>query len=247
MINNNWVLWNEFSPLKTDEVHVWCADLVLPEEKIEQLFNLLSADERQRAQRFYFPRDRARFIAARAILRKLLSQYSQISAEQLQFQYNAHGKPELIQAPNLQFNLSHANTKALIAVTYAPTVGVDVEYCEKELDIEGIAERFFTANEYQIIKNLTGSAKKQAFFTGWVRKEAFLKALGEGLAYSLAKVEVTLLPHEPARIIALYDAAQSSADWSMFVLPKITGYAAALVVKQAALKVITRQWDFCMG
>src|ERR1017187_1586761 len=106
--------------LVANEVHVWSVDLALSAEAVAALFKVLNKDEQARAERFHFPHDRARFIAARGSLRKLLSAYTPLAPEQLQFNYNAYGKPDLIQAPGLQFNLSHANTQGLIAITLAP-------------------------------------------------------------------------------------------------------------------------------
>lgn len=245
MINTtNWPLLNKPQPLEKNEVHIWRANLELPEEKINQLFNLLNKDEQERAQRFHFARDRARFIAARGMLRKLLGQYVAISPEQLQFNYNQYGKPNLIQKPEIQFNLSHAHNQALIAVTLASAVGVDIEYCDREVDIDGISKRFFSANECQVIQSLTDVKKRQVFFTAWVRKEAFLKALGMGLSYSLDKVEVSLLPEQPARIIALHDKEQKLEDWSLFNLTISEDYQAALVVKGNNQTIKTWQFHF---
>ena len=231
------------SQLKNNQVHVWQIDLELSTEQINNLFTLLSKDERERANKFHFERDKTRFVAARGSLRRVLSRYVGVAAERLQFNYNAYGKPGLLQAPELQFNLSHANSKALIAVSHA-AVGIDIEYSEKELDIDGIAKRFFSVNEYQLITSLSGVKKRKAFFTGWVRKEAFLKALGQGLSYALAKVEVTLLPEQPAQIIALHDEQQNLADWSMFALAVPVGYEAALVVKAIALSLELKYFEY---
>lgn len=223
--------------LAQNEVQVWSLDLALAEATIHSLYELLNSEERQRADRFHFPHDRVHFIAARGQLRILLARHLNLTPTELQFSYSKYGKPSLVQAPELHFNLSHANTKALLAVTYAGKVGVDIEYTQKEIDVDGIAQRFFANNEYQLLQTLNGTAKHKAFFTAWTRKEAFLKALGKGVAYGLEKVEVSILPEQPAKIIALHDPALELTEWCMFALQPASAYIAALVVKRKNLQI----------
>jgi 4'-phosphopantetheinyl transferase len=245
MINtNSWLSLNQPPALEQNEIHLWRVDLEMPEEKINQLFEILNKDEQTRANRFHFPHDRAHFIVARGVLRKLLGEYIAVVPEQVQFNYNEFGKPFLLQKPTLQFNLSHAQNKALIAITAASAVGVDIEYVERDIDIDGIAQRFFSKHEHQQLQTLYSEEKRQAFFKGWVCKEAFLKALGMGLSYSLEKIEVNILPAQPAKIIAIDDKEQRLADWSLFDLTVFEGYQAALVVKDKQQAQILKQFTF---
>lgn len=237
--------WNSVNivpTLEKYEAHVWCADLNFSEEEIPKFFELLSEEEKNRAQRFHFTKDRTHFIAARSLLRKILAQYVNIAPEKLQFIYNAFGKPALQHHADLQFNLSHSHSVALFAITREQSIGVDIEFMERNCDIDAIVERYFSANEYLIIKNLSGREKIQAFFNGWARKEAFLKALGEGLSYPLAQVEVTLNSAIPAKIIALHDIKLNLVDWHLQALDPLPHYAAALVVKGNLQSVKTGLW-----
>jgi 4'-phosphopantetheinyl transferase len=217
--------------------HVWCADLNKSANEIIELHAVLSEDEKQRAARFHFDKDRNHFVVARGILRQLLSRYIDVEPQKIIFSYSEHGKPFVDQQYNLQFNVSHSHGIALYAFTREPSVGIDIEYKDRQCDIDSIVERYFSSNEVHIIKNLTGTEKVQAFFNGWARKEAFLKALGQGLSYPLANVEVTLIPDKPARFVALHDEQLNINDWCLHALELVPNYAAALVVKGNLQKV----------
>jgi 4'-phosphopantetheinyl transferase len=230
------------SLLEKHEAHVWWANLNYPAAELANFFNVLAEDEKQRAERFHFLKDKNHFIIARGLLRKILSQYLAISPQDLQFQYTSYGKPTLKDYPDLQFNVSHSHGVALYAITREQAVGVDIEFTQRNCDIDAIAERYFSAEECRVIKNLTGSEKNQAFFNGWARKEAFLKALGEGLSYPLNQVEVTLMAGQPAAFVALHDKNLNINDWCLRALEVISGYAAALAVKGDLRRVVVMEF-----
>lgn len=233
---------NEFA-LEKNQAHVWYAELNRSDSEILQLLDLLSEDEKQRAARFHFEKDRNHFIAARGLLRQILSHYISVTPRAIHFFYGSHGKPELDPTYNLRFNVSHSHDMALFAVTREIAVGVDIERMDRQCDIDGIVERFFSQHEYAVIKNLSGTKKIQAFFNGWARKEAFLKALGEGLSYPLANVEVTLAADEPARFLALHDKNLSLVEWHLHALDVVENYSAALVIRGNLGNVKTRIWN----
>lgn len=218
--------------LSPQEVHVWHTSFSdhLQHDEVAGFLTTLSSDEQARAQRFHFAKDRDRFIIARGLLRKILSHYLSVKPEQLQFNYNPYGKPELLNYTHIQFNLSHSHDIALFAIGQQ-SVGVDIEYLGRTCDINAIAARYFSVEEYQTINSLAGNQKIQAFFNGWARKEAFLKAIGKGLSYPLNQVEVTLHPEQSANFIAFHDGEHTLSDWSLFALELKTNYAAALVTK----------------
>ncbi len=213
------------------KIHVYRKQLSgYTEQQIAELFNGLAPDEQTRALRFHFAKDRHHFIVARAHLRKILAQYLKITPQEINFHYNAYGKPELLDH-TLQFNLSHSQDMAVYAISNQYSVGIDIEATAKDHDIAAIAQRFFSASEYTILKNLAPARQKQAFYNAWVRKEAFLKAIGQGLSYSLANVEVTLLPEDAAAFLAIHDENQNITEWSLYELPAIANYVTALAVK----------------
>ncbi|MBD2360280.1 4'-phosphopantetheinyl transferase superfamily protein [Anabaena minutissima FACHB-250] len=211
--------------LLPDEVHVWRFHLDGTESELEHLALTLSSDELTRANRFYFPEHRQRFIAGRGMLRQILGSYLGIDPEQVKFDYEARGKPVLaegLQHSGLLFNLSHSQNLALCAVNYTRQIGVDLECIRPMSDVEALAQRFFLAKEYDLMRSLPDDQKQKVFFRYWTCKEAYLKATGDGLA-QLEQIEVALTPTEPARL-------QTSPAWSLLELVPDHNYVAALAV-----------------
>lgn len=227
--------------LHSEQIHIWHSDLdgVSP----LALSSYLSADEKIRASRFHFEKDRRRFIAARGWLRFILAYYLQAKPDQLGFIYNEYGKPELINSSGITFNISHSENIALFAFAKNLTLGIDIEAKNRRCDMDGIAQRFFSEAEYAVLKNLSEEKKRDAFFNGWTRKEAFLKAIGQGLSYSLNNVEVTLLPEDKAEFIAIHDNENNKEEWSLYNLDINPDYAAALALKGKAESI--RLIDSC--
>lgn len=197
---------------------------------------LLSTHEKARAASFRFKQDCVYFIIARGILRHLIGQLVQQAPERLQFAYNVNGKPRLQLNNRLQFNLSHTNGQAIYAFTYGIPVGVDVEYRNPCCPVEDIARRFFTAEEYYSLQNLTAQSKVQAFFSAWVQKEAVLKALGLGLFDPLSKIEVALSP-APMRLIAIYGQRFESERWLLQSVSPAPNFEAAVAVPMPHLQL----------
>jgi 4'-phosphopantetheinyl transferase len=196
----------------------------------ENYYELLNEEEHAKANKFHFMADKERYILARGVLRQLLSHYLQIPSSELEFFYNEYGKPYLVNTPNIHFNISHAQDIVLLAFSHL-LIGVDVEYRARKLDIDSIAQRFFHINEYKVLKELSGLPKQHAFFNAWVAKEAFIKAIGKGLSYDLAKVEILLEPRQLLTIAAIHDPAENIVDWKLYPLAIEPDYAAALAVK----------------
>jgi len=228
--------------LNGSEVHVWFVSLDQSACCVGRLADLLSPDERTRAERFYFERDRARFIAGRGLLRTILAFYSGADPRRLEFRYGPRGKPSL--APgfgDLRFNLSHARGRALYAIARGREIGVDIEEVRPMPDAEKIAERFFSRREYQVFRALPASARPRAFFDCWTRKEAFIKALGDGLAYPLDRFDVSLSPGEPARLLRIEGDPQGPAGWSLRELALGLTHVAALAVEGHGLDLSCRR------
>jgi 4'-phosphopantetheinyl transferase len=217
-----------------DEVHVWRAHIDVGGEHLAGFWSTLSEDERARAFRFHFETDRRRFVAARGFLRAILARYLKCAAGQLRFTYGANGKPALpattAAAFALQFNLSHSDALALYAVASGREVGVDVERIRHDVAAEDIAGRFFSPREAACLRALPASARVEAFFNGWTRKEAYIKAKGTGLSLPLDSFDVSLPPGvQPALLRTSPDAAEADR-WSLHALRPGAGFTAALVV-----------------
>ena len=221
--------------LPDNEVAAWLAEIGA-DNSLSDWETLLSPDERERAHRFHFPEDWRRYVYARGLLRRLLGTYLQLDPASLQFSYSEHGKPELaagVSTRPLRFNLSHSGTKLLLAFAWDRRVGVDVEEVAGNRDLEQIANRFFSPAERQALLAADPSARKQAFYLCWSRKEAFLKASGDGLSLPLDQFDVSLQPGQPAHLLATRPDATEASRWTMHNLEMGPNYAAAVVVETA--------------
>ncbi len=217
----------------------------LDEGLLARLTQLLPAEERERAARFYFQRDRNHFAAARGILRSLLGQYLNLAPGRLCFGYSPYGKPALAAAagePPLRFNLSHSHGLALIAVTRGREIGVDVEWIRPDFATEEIAGRFFAPAEVKVMRALPPALQAEAFFNCWTRKEAFIKAHGLGLSLPLNQFEVSLAPGEPAALLSTQFDPPAAARWRLCALEPGKGFAAALAVEGHGWELKGWEW-----
>lgn len=231
--------------LSSNDVHVWRVSLDQPASRVQHLAQILSADERTRAERFYFEHDRKHFIVGRGLLRTLLGRYLGIEPGQLQFCYGSRGKPALAETfgGGTCFNLSHSQGLALYAFTCNRQIGIDLEYIRPMAGAEQIVERFFSAREHSMFCSLPQSQKQKAFFQCWTRKEAYIKAIGDGLAKSLDQIEVSLAPGEPARLLSIEGDPQAGDRWFFQELKPASGYVAALAVEGSACRLSCWQWS----
>ncbi len=231
--------------LSSSDVHVWCASLEQSDVQVHKLAQTLSEDEQARANRFYFERDRKHFTVGRGLLRTILSHYTGIVPNQLQFCYGSRGKPALATQESdttIQFNVSHSQGLALYAITRDRKIGIDLEQIRPTSDIEQLAKRFFSPGESAVICSLPPAQKQQAFFRGWTCKEAYLKAIGEGLAL-LQQVEVSLVLEEPPRLLSIdHQDTEATARWCLQMLTPASGYMAAIAVEGHDWHLSCWQW-----
>ncbi len=200
---------------------------------------LLCATERQRARRFAFDRERRRFIVARARLRQLLAARLGVRPESVELDYGAHGKPVLAGRhadSELHFNLSHCEDVAVYAFTHRRDIGIDVEAVRVLCDADDIAARFFSRRENQAYRALEVCDRPLGFFNCWTRKEAFVKALGDGLSHPLHRFDVSLAPGAPARILSTDGIAVNDNEWTVHSFAPSPGFVAAVVTKSLVLE-----------
>ena len=238
-----WQPWsgNSFQFSSSDEVHIWRVPLNLSEAFLQQLKTRLSPDERERAARFKFEKHRNHFIAARGQLRLLLAAYTGQPADQVRFSYNRFGKPYLQEknsAQPLQFNISHSHELALMAFHPTWKLGVDIEWMKPDFDGLHLVKRFFSQNEQKEMEEVPEALKKEAFFNGWTRKEAYIKARGRGLNIPLAQFSVSLDPEQPARLIETPHDPEGLKFWKLQAIPVPQNYKAAIVVKARSFKLV---------
>lgn len=243
---SSWHLPTGQVELAAQDVHVWRAHLDLPLPLLPPYQELLSTEEQAKAQRFYFERDRSRWIVAHGLLRILLGHYAHSDPRQLHFQTNAYGKPALVspaQPSPLQFNLSHSADLGLYAFSWHRHLGVDVEYMRADIDYDELAQHCFSPYERAALHHLPPGQKRQAFYNCWSRKEAYIKARGMGLSLPLDLFDVSLLPGEPATLLESREHPAEVQRWSMQELLPGPGYAGALIVEGRAWHLHCWQWS----
>ncbi len=196
---------------------------------------LLSSDELSKAGRFAFGRDAERFMASHGITRVILAGYLGRRPGEISFGHAAHGKPFLLGEPMLRFNLSHSDDAALIGITLGREIGVDVERTRDDFDLQQIARQFFSGAEQASLGSLPPDKRCEAFFACWTRKEAFVKARGDGLSLPLDQFDVSLIPGEPARLLATRPDRTEVEAWEAHSLNFGSGYAAAVMTERGAL------------
>jgi 4'-phosphopantetheinyl transferase len=224
-------------PYASSTVEVISVRLDLGALAVGELAQCLSDEERLRASRFVFDRDRCRFIVGRARLRELLASRLGVRPESVELAYGGRGKPALARnfaASDLRFNLSHSEDVAVYAFACGRDVGIDVEAVRVIRDADDIAARFFSRRENQAYRALDPRDKPLGFFNCWTRKEAFIKALGDGLYHALDRFEVSLKPGEPARILNVQNTLGEDCGWCMDSFSPAPGFVAAVVTARAA-------------
>ena len=218
-----------------DEVHVFTADL----DAVLADTSTLSEDELGRAARFRFASDRQRFVAARSILRDLVASYLGGSARQVEFDYGAQGKP-FVADTALSFNVAHSGKCALFAFAPGFEVGVDVELLDHaRRDDELIADRFFSPTEVATLRAHGRGARPEAFLRCWTRKEAFIKARGEGLSLPLQDFDVTFAPGVRPAVLRTTWSAEEPAEWTLHDISNLCpGTVAALAARAPGARVV---------
>lgn len=227
-------------PALEQTVHVWVVRLDDANVDLDDGRELLSPDERDRAARFHFERDRRRYLIAHIALHRILSRYLEIDPARLFFELGANGKPKMpaaLTSQAIEFNLSHSHELALIAVNRVGELGVDTEYVKPDFKFQEIAERFFTAREVAAMRSLPAALQRQAFFKCWTSKEAFLKAKGIGLSGKLDEVGITLDAEDQVRIRA------DVPGWSLTELDPVETYESALVVAGPPVPIRCYHWQ----
>jgi 4'-phosphopantetheinyl transferase len=220
--------------IRDDEIHIWFSVLDQTETVLYEFLQTLSSDERMRAGRFHCYEDKKRYIARHGMLRMILGGYLGVKPSELRFYLGKNGKPAIAKTSGkgtIQFNLSHSNGVALFAFARNHEIGVDVEHIRDIPEMEQIVERFFSRKEKEAFRSLPLSQKREAFFNGWTRKEAFVKALGDGLSRPLYKFDVSLIPNESADLLRIESDSREASQWSIQNLNPAPNYKGAFAVK----------------
>lgn len=227
---------NGHKKITSDEIHLWFAfpDEIEDESLLEQYRLLLSPDETERHQRFYFPKHRHQFLVAHALVRTMLSRFSGTAPEKLRFVKNRYGRPEIEAAeasPPIRFNLTHTDGLIACAVALNHDVGVDVEDMERKAITPGLAERFFSGPEVEDLSHLPKPEKQNRFFDYWTLKESYIKARGMGLSIPLEQFSFHLKDNKPLRISFDPRIEDDPDRWRFWLMRPTRRHKAALSVR----------------
>jgi 4'-phosphopantetheinyl transferase len=228
------------------DVDLWLTGLHCPTAPPQSLAAVLSSDEVARANRFYFAPDRERFIVTRGLLRNIISGYLSCTAGEIRFAYQPNGKPQLAvpDSSDLRFNLSHSADAAVYAICLSRDIGVDIELIRPEVPWAEMAGAFFALKEISKLRRVPGHLRTTAFFNCWTRKEAYVKARGEGLSLPLDGFEVSLAPDEAPALLSSYDP-EEPGRWSLFEISPAERFAGALAVEglPSRLRFFSCDWS----
>ncbi|HYU89733.1 MAG TPA: 4'-phosphopantetheinyl transferase superfamily protein [Gemmatimonadales bacterium] len=219
---------------RDDAIEIVVVGLAPEPAAVRASASLLSAAERERARRFAFGRDARRFIVGRARLRQLLGARLGVRPESVQLVYGARGKPALANSGknSLRFNLSHCDDLAVYALSSGREVGIDVEAMRPLPDADAIAARFFSRREHAAYRALDPCDQPRGFFQCWTRKEAFIKALGEGLSHPLDSFDVSLAPGAPAELLRVEPVPRDDRGWRLASFSPAPGFVAAVAAEE---------------
>jgi len=236
-MNSEKFQWSQAVPgkfINSDEIHVWRVFLDVTTDEFEKLRESLSVDELARAGRFHFERDRKRFTIARGILRRILGAYLNKHPAKICFEYSVHGKPMLAHNPgddDIYFNLSHSGAFALYAISLRKKIGIDIESIRDDVSVGQVAQQFFSQNEIRSLEKIDINKRSELFFQYWTRKEAFLKATGEGISFPMDQCDVSLISGGVWSPVIVQDNNRKISSLNVQDLFPGNGYAAAIAVE----------------
>lgn len=231
VVSGNLLLSPPVPALQSSAIHLWVFPLATSESAYMQFAEMLSIEERARAARFHFEKDAHRFAVARASVRSILGGYTLIPARDVHFVYSEYGKPSLAAAAlDIRFSVSHSGDLASLAVARGREVGADIEAIREGIELEKLAERFFSPRECQSLLARAPEERLLTFFRYWTCKEAFLKAQGVGLSRGLATFDVDLDAGR-ARLVSTRPDPREADRWALQEFEPAREYAGAVAVE----------------
>lgn len=213
----------------TDYLDLWQINLNPSNITSESCLSILSNDEQKKAHEFIFQIHQRRYVIGRYCLRVILSYYLNIHPIYIEFIYNKYGKP-LLKNRELEFNLSHSNDRAILAINKQSPVGVDIEHTNLEQDFQSLAQEILSEYEYQQFVSLNNSLQKIAFYRAWTCKEAFTKCLGLGFSFDVKCCQVHLIPSEKIKLLSINYPGLNSKNYRIYdIKTHISDYVAVAV------------------
>ncbi|WP_178989435.1 4'-phosphopantetheinyl transferase family protein [Winogradskyella schleiferi] len=229
--------------LKPNMVHLWTINVEVKDDTYHKYYTLLSEYEKERADRFKFYKDKRCYVVARGVLRLLSSTYLKTEAIDIEFDYEQYGKPKFKQITNLNFNVSHSGDIAIIGFVYDHSIGVDIEKIKDDFNTFEIATNFFSKKEIEALQKTPKLQQHLAFYRCWTRKEAFIKAKGNGLSFPLDTFSVTLDSDLKAELIETQWNLSEKNQWQLTSFIPDTNYIAALIVANQTERLDYFTWD----
>lgn len=205
--------------------------------------SVLSAEEREKSAQFYFEKDRTRYIVAHGALRFIIAKYLDSPPERLVFRRNHYGKPS-VHDDAFSFNMSHSGDLVLMAIVKNRPIGVDVEMVKDGIDYMSVVENYFSDMEVAMLKQIPDSFRRNAFFYGWTRKEAYIKAKGMGLSIPLKSFTVSLAPGQPAALLDHHEDRSEVQNWTLKNIQLNKDYSAAVAVRGNGVIMQNWLWQF---
>lgn len=224
------------------EVQLWHTQIDVSNHNLPYYRSLLAPDELERLERFKFEKDRKCFCIARAMLRLFLGGYLQRDSKEVHFTYGSHGKPSLNIDSRIHFNLSHSGNGILIGFMLDYEIGVDIELVKHDFDPLEIAENYFSAIEILELKQAEPNARMRTFFNGWTRKEAFIKAVGDGLSFPLKSFAVSMSDKHTELLETTWNSNEKT-EWTLFSDTINSDYVIAATVRNPKAKYRLNFWD----
>ena len=216
---------------KQNEIHIYSADFTSVIECLEDFNKILSDEEKNKAARFHFEKDRNNFVLSRGILKSILAHYLKKNPKHIIFQFNDYGKPFLREIKNIEFNISHSKNKLLLAFSSNISIGADIEFMNADFAKGDIAKKFFSPFEVSRLNKLSNGLKIEGFYNCWTRKEALIKGIGKGLSIPLDSFDVELIPGKVPKIFDLRFDSKEKGEWEIIDLNLYKDYKSAVALR----------------
>ena len=230
--------------LVPDTIDIWRTSLNLSNKRIDNYLSILSDDEAQRVESYKSAKRRNEFIISRGLLRKAIGQSLDVDPSGFIFEYAEHNKPFLSPATlgvPVTFNVTHSGNQAMIALSLDRTIGIDIEFIRHNVDFKKLAKRFFSKQEARALDDLDEINLPRVFFSCWTRKEAFVKALGDGISFGLSEFSISIDPDDKGiALITHWDKSQA-LKWTLLNIITDEDYVAAIATENPVNKL--RTWN----
>jgi 4'-phosphopantetheinyl transferase len=232
-----------FVDLKPNTLHIWSLNFVVDDEAYNRYHSFLSKDEKERASRFKFYKDKRCYVVTKGVLRLLSGRYLNTDAKAIEFEYEKYGKPKLKHNTNLNFNVSHSGDLAIIGFVHNHTIGVDIEKIKNDFDTFEIASSCFSKHEIDALHKISKQEQHKAFYRCWTRKEAFIKAKGSGLSFPLDEFSVSLESDLDADVVWTKWNTDEKDQWKLTSFIPSEDYIAATIVDSEIEDTLYFDWN----